>query len=77
MASVYQLMFQPGATYPAYVPLVRSTRTIAHEHGTWDLHRLHKNDLLFLEMSGCYWRYHAPVGRLVYIGAVTQRSRKI
>jgi len=77
MAAVYQVMFQRGGTYPAYVPLVRSTRTIAHEHGTWDLHRLHKNDLLFLEMSGCYWRYHAPVGRLVYIGAVTQRSRKI
>lgn len=67
-AQVYATMIQRGGTYPAFVPLIRSTRTLDHEHGTWDDDVLKVNDLLFLEMSGCYWRYHAPVGRLVHIG---------
>lgn len=36
MAVIYQVMLQRGGTYPAYVPLVRSTRTSEHEHGTCD-----------------------------------------
>lgn len=67
-AQVYATMIQRGGTYPAFVPLIRSTRTLDHEHGTWDDDVLNTEDLLFLEMSGCYWRYHAPVGRLVHIG---------
>ncbi len=77
VASIYQVMFQRGGTYPAFVPLVRSTRTLEHEHGTWDETRLRKRDLLFLEMSGCYWRYHAPVGRLVHIGELPPKSERI
>lgn len=77
MAGIYQVMFQRGGTYPAFVPLVRSTRTIAHEHGTWDRYRLQKRDLLFLEMAGCYWRYHAPVGRLVHIGGYRSKAKDI
>ncbi len=67
MAAIYQAMFQRGGTYPGFIPLIRSTRTIEHEHGTWDDEILQDEDLLFLEMSGCHWRYHAPVGRLVTI----------
>jgi Xaa-Pro dipeptidase len=62
-AIVYQTMIQRGGTYPAFVPPIRSTRTMDHEHGTWDNDRLSARDLLFLEMSGCFWRYHAPLGR--------------
>lgn len=77
MASIYQVMFQRGGTYPAFVPLVRSGRTISHEHGTWDPIGLRRRDLLFLEMAGCSARYHAPLGRLVYIGKVSKESEKI
>jgi Xaa-Pro dipeptidase len=77
MAGIYQVMFQRGGTYPAFVPLVRSTRTIAHEHGTWDQYRLQKRDLLFLEMAGCHWRYHAPVGRLIHIGRARSKAKDI
>lgn len=79
-AIVYHTMIQRGGTYPAFVPLIRSTRTLDHEHGTWDSNNLLAKDLLFLEMSGCYWRYHAPVGRLVHIGeaqAGSQRASEI
>ena len=67
-AAIYQAMLTRGGTYPAFVPLVRSTTTLEHEHGTWGSARLADEDVLFLEMSGCHWRYHAPVGRLVSIG---------
>jgi Xaa-Pro dipeptidase len=75
-AIVYHTMIQRGGTYPAFVPLIRSTRTLDHEHGTWDSDRLSAHDLLFLEMSGCFWRYHAPVGRLVHIGEVQEGSKR-
>ncbi|WP_134321878.1 M24 family metallopeptidase [Cumulibacter soli] len=77
MASIYQVMFQRGGTYPAFVPLVRSGRAISHEHGTWDQVGLRRRDLLFMEMAGCRYRYHAPIGRLTYIGGVSRESARI
>jgi Xaa-Pro dipeptidase len=68
MAAIYDTMFRRGGTYPGFVPLVRSTRTLGHEHGTWKEGRLQAGDILFLEMAGCVRRYHAPMGRLVFIG---------
>jgi Xaa-Pro dipeptidase len=35
MAAVYDALFRRGGTYPGFIPLVRSTRTLEHEHGTW------------------------------------------
>jgi len=77
VAAIYQIMFSRGGTYPAFVPLVRSTRTIEHEHRTWDDRRLSRKDMLFLEMGGCYFRYHAPIGRLIYIGRQPARAHRI
>lgn len=67
MAAIYDAMFRRGGTYPGFVPLVRSTRNIEHEHGTWQDNELESEDLLFLEMAGCLQRYHAPMGRLVFV----------
>ncbi len=67
MAAVYDALFRRGGTYPGFVPLVRSTANLTHEHGTWDDDDLGQGELLFLEMSGCMRRYHAPIGRLVFI----------
>jgi Xaa-Pro dipeptidase len=68
MAAIYDTMFRRGGTYPGFVPLVRSTRTLGQEHSTWVDGRLSHGDILFLEMAGCVRRYHAPMGRLVFIG---------
>ena len=76
MAAVYDALFRRGGTYPGFIPLVRSTRTLEHEHGTWGDGRLRRGDLLFLEMSGCVRRYHAPLGRLVFIGKQSPRARR-
>ncbi|VEG90215.1 M24 family metallopeptidase [Legionella spiritensis] len=75
-AQAYSAMIQRGGTYPAFTPLIRSTRTLDHEHGTWDDDILQDDDLLFLEMSGCHWRYHAPAGRLIHIGRASAGAEK-
>lgn len=77
LAAIYQTMFLRGGTYPGFVPLVRSTRTLEHEHGPWEGDRLAKKDLLFIEMSGCVQRYHAPLSRLIYIGKAPRQAEKI
>lgn len=74
MAALYDQMFRRAGTWPGFVPLVRSTRTIAHEHGTWNHGQLRHKDLLFLEMAGCVRRYHAPAGRLVFIGKAPPKA---
>jgi Xaa-Pro dipeptidase len=66
-----------GGTYPGFIPLVRSSRTIEHEHGTWQNDRLRRGDLLFLEMAGCVRRYHAPMGRLVFIGKAPKSAERM
>lgn len=77
MAAVYDALFRRGGTYPGFVPLVRSTRTLEHEHGTWDEGRLRHKDVLFIELAGCVRRYHAPTGRLVFIGEASSKARRI
>jgi Xaa-Pro dipeptidase len=77
MIAIYDAMLQSGSTYPAFLPLVRSTRTLEHEHGTWSDNLLLNGDYLFLELSGCCWRYHAPIGRLVFVGRAPDAAQHI
>lgn len=76
MASIYDAMFRRGGTYPGFVPLVRSNRNLEHEHGTWEDRVLESGELLFLEMAGCLRRYHAPVGRLVFVDRAPAESER-
>lgn len=68
MAGVYDASFRGGGTYPGFVPLVRTDDNLLHEHGTWQDSSLTEDNTLFLEMSGCVHRYHAPIGRLMRFG---------
>lgn len=77
MAAVYDAMFRRGGTYPGFVPLVRSTRNLHHEHGTWGNDVLKEGELLFLEMAGCVHRYHAPMGRLVFMRKAPPEADRI
>jgi Xaa-Pro dipeptidase len=77
MAAVYDSMFRRGGTYPGFVPLIRSTRTIKHEHGTWTDGAIKSRDVLFVELAGCVRRYHAPAGRLVFIGKAPRGAERI
>lgn len=67
-AEVHRTMILAGGEYPGFGPFIRSTPTLPWEHGVWSDHTLRRGEMLFLEMAGCVARYHAPIGRLVFIG---------
>jgi len=69
-AEVHRAMILAGGEYPGFTPFIRSTPRLGEEHTTWSDRVLQPGDALFLEMAGCMARYHAPVGRLVFVNEV-------
>jgi Xaa-Pro dipeptidase len=67
-AEVMKAMCLAGGNPPGFAPFIRSTPTLGMEHGSWTDRRLEKNDTVFVELSGCCKHYHAPMGRLIFIG---------
>lgn len=67
-AQVYRSLVLGGSEYPGFVPLVRSLELLHHEHETWRDRVLMPGDGLFMELSGCVRRYHAPLTRMVHVG---------
>jgi len=67
-AACEHAMIEAGGTYPGFGPFIRSTSRLGEEHTTWSDTRLGAGDALFLELSGCVARYHAPLGRLIHVG---------
>ncbi|HET7626897.1 MAG TPA: M24 family metallopeptidase [Bacillales bacterium] len=68
---------QFGGDYPAIVPLMPSGVKTSAPHLTWTDSRYGENDLVILELAGCYRRYHAPLARTVKIGMPNERERTI
>jgi Xaa-Pro dipeptidase len=66
-AEVHHAMILAGGDYPGFIPFIRSTPRLGEEHTTWSDRILEPGDTLFLEMAGCVARYHAPLGRLVFV----------
>lgn len=67
-ATIYHSMILGGSEYPGFVPLVRSTSALLHEHQTWLDRVLTAGDGLLVELSATIGRYHAPLTRLVHVG---------
>jgi Xaa-Pro dipeptidase len=67
-AHVHRAMTEAGGELPGFAPLIRSTARLAQEHTTWRDHLLAAGEGLFVELSGCVHRYHAPMSRTVYCG---------
>ncbi len=76
MAAIYQAMLHHGGTYPAFVPLLRTTDNLDHEHSTWEDKPLKYADMVFIELSGCVARYHAPAGRLFFVGDAPKQTKE-
>ena len=68
-AEVHRAMILAGGEYPGFAPFIRSSRRLGEEHTTWSDDILQPGDALFLEMAGCVARYHAPMGRLVFVNS--------
>lgn len=67
-AECLKAMTAAGGTFPGFGPFIRSTKRLGEEHTTWGDAALSAGDAVFLELSGCVGRYHAPLGRLVHVG---------
>lgn len=66
-AEVQRVMVLAGGEVPGFSPFIRSTPRLGEEHTTWSDRRLEPGDALFVELSGCVRRYHAPMGRLIFV----------
>lgn len=76
-AEVHRAMILAGGEYPGFGPFIRSTPRLGQEHGTWSDRILAKGDALFLEVAGCVRRYHAPMGRLIFVGEAPPGAKEI
>jgi Xaa-Pro dipeptidase len=67
-AAAYHAMISAGGEPPGFVPLIRPVAMLGQEHVTWGDRHLQPGQGLFLELSGCVRRYHAPLCRTIYPG---------
>jgi Xaa-Pro dipeptidase len=61
-------MIRAGGHPPGFGPFIRARSRFGEEHTTWGDGRHRRGEAVFLELSGCVSRYHAPLGRLVHVG---------
>jgi Xaa-Pro dipeptidase len=76
-AEVHRAMILTGGEFPAFGPFIRSTPSLGLEHSTWTDRILEVGDALFVELSGCAGRYHAPMGRLIFVGEIPSGTEEI
>lgn len=76
-AEIHRTMILAGGEYPGFTPFIRSTRRLGEEHTTWSDDVLQPGDVLFIELAGCVARYHAPMGRLIFVGHPPAETEKI
>lgn len=76
-AQCHHAMISAGGEYTGFGPFIRPASRLGEEHTTWKDSTLTKGDALFLELSGSVRRYHAPMGRLIYIGEAPKGTREI
>lgn len=71
-AEIHYAMIKAGSHWPSIVPFVASGPRGAIGHATWMGRKIEPNEFVFLELSGCINRYHAPLMRTVYTGEPNQ-----
>jgi Xaa-Pro aminopeptidase len=76
-ASCMAAMIKAGGHPPGFGPFIRPGNRLGEEHATWGDGHYRKGEPVFLELSGCVSRYHAPLGRLVHIEAIRDEDAKI
>lgn len=70
-------MIRAGGHPPGFGPFIRPGSRLGEEHATWGDGTYKKGEPIFLELSGCVSRYHAPLGRLVHIDAIRDEDARI
>lgn len=70
-------MTRAGGSPPAFGPFIRPGSRLGEEHATWGDGCYKSGEPVFLELSGCASRYHAPLGRLVHIGSIPDADARM
>jgi Xaa-Pro dipeptidase len=68
-------MVRAGGHPPGFGPFIRPQSRLGEEHATWGDGRFRTGEAVFLELSGCISRYHAPLGRIIRIGGTGEKDR--
>ena len=67
-AAISAGMFRAGGEVPAVMPYVTSGPRTMIGHATWEGRIVQPNEHVFLEVGGCYRRYHTAMMRTVMLG---------
>jgi len=65
-AEAYRTMLLAGGQPPGFAPLIRPVAMLGQEHVSWADRTVRAGTALFVELSGCVDRYHAPASRTFY-----------
>lgn len=76
-AECHAAMIRAGGEPPGFGPFIRPGARLGEEHTTWGHGTYQAGEPVFLELSGCAARYHAPNGRLVHVGDVPDGDAQI
>jgi len=75
-AAACQAMFAAGGEIPAVMPYVTSGPRTMIGHASWEGRVVQPGEHVFLEMAGCYRRYHTAMMRTVVCGELTDSMYK-
>jgi len=75
-AAISAGMFCAGGEPPAVMPYVTSGQRTMIGHATWEGRVIQPNEHIFLEVGGCYRRYHTAMMRTVVLGELTDSMYK-
>ena len=71
-AAISSAMFRAGGEPPAVMPYVTSGPRSMIGHATWEGRVVQNNEHVFLEVGGCYRRYHTAMMRTVVLGELSE-----
>src|SRR5262249_12760573 len=74
-AAIMRAAIAAGSEYVGMEPFVTSGPRSGIPHTTWRRRRVEKGDVVILETSACWNRYHAALFRTVAVGAIPSRAR--
>lgn len=77
VAACLAAMTKAGGDVPGFGPFIRPGSRLGEEHGTWGRGQYRNGEPVFLELSGCVSRYHAPLGRLVRVGSISDADARM
>ena len=74
-AAIMDAAIRAGSEYVGMEPFVTSGPRSGIPHTTWRRRRIERGDVVILETSACYNRYHAALYRTVAVDGIPERAR--